>query len=61
MVTFVDPTKTKKKRDPGRCYRKAGFRQVGYTKGGLVALQMLPHEMPPPMEASGTQLSLGGL
>lgn len=46
MVTFVDTTKTRRKRDPGRCYRKAGFRPVGTTKGGLVALQLLPSEMP---------------
>lgn len=46
MVTFVDPTKVRRKRDFGRCYRKAGFRHVGFTKGGLVALQLLPHEMP---------------
>lgn len=46
MVTFVDPTKTHRKRDPGRCYRKAGFRHVGQTKGGLVALQMTPEAMP---------------
>jgi hypothetical protein len=25
MVTFVDPRKVRHKRDPGRCYRKAGF------------------------------------
>lgn len=25
MITFVDTTKTRHKRDPGRCYRKAGF------------------------------------
>lgn len=37
-VSFVDPTKTKRKRDPGRCFRRAGFRHVGFTKGGLVAL-----------------------
>lgn len=48
MVTFVDPTKTRAKRDPGRCYRKAGFRHVGYTKAGLVALQLLPADMPEP-------------
>jgi hypothetical protein len=40
MVTFVDESKTKHKRDPGRCYIRAGFKRVGYTKGGLVALQM---------------------
>lgn len=46
MVSFVDAKKTRKKRDPGRCYRKAGFNHVGHTKGGLWVFQMLPHEMP---------------
>ena len=50
MVTFVDPKKVRHKRDPGRCYRKAGFKHVGYTKGGLWAYQLLTSEMPPPME-----------
>lgn len=49
MVTFVDPDKVKHKRDPGRCYIKAGFRLVGKTKGGLLAFQMLPEEMPEPI------------
>ena len=47
MVTFVNTEKVRHKRDPGRCYLKAGFRRVGETKGGLVALQMLPDAMPP--------------
>lgn len=51
MVTFVDPAKTRRKRDPGRCYRKAGFRHVGCTEGGLVALQLLPADMPEPVPA----------
>jgi hypothetical protein len=51
MVTFVDTEKTRRKRDPGRCYRKAGFREVGQTKGGLVALQLLPTDMPQACEA----------
>jgi hypothetical protein len=51
MVTFVDAAKTRRKRDPGRCYRKAGFRHVGFTKGGLWAFQMLPADMPEPMAA----------
>lgn len=49
MVTFVDPTKVRKKRDFGRCYRKAGWKQCGMTKGGLIALQIRPEEMPAPM------------
>lgn len=46
MITFVDASKVRRKRDPGRCYIRAGFKPCGYTKGGLVALQMLPAEMP---------------
>lgn len=53
MVTFVDPDKTRRKRDPGRCYRRAGFHHVGETKGGLVALQLLPAEMPLPQAPTG--------
>jgi hypothetical protein len=45
-VTFVDARKTRHKRDPGRCYRRAGFHHVGFTKGGLWAFQMLPADMP---------------
>lgn len=61
MVTFVDPTKVRRKRDMGRCYRKAGFRHVGYTQGGLVALQLLPADMPPAAAPIGFrgQLLLG--
>lgn len=46
MITFVDTTKTRKKRDPGRCFLRAGFKNVGMTKGGLVALQVRPVDMP---------------
>ena len=46
IVTFVDASKVKRKRDPGRCYLRAGFKRVGETKGGLLAFQMLPSEMP---------------
>ena len=40
FITFVDASKTRRKRDPGRCFRRAGFQHVGYTKGGLVALKL---------------------
>lgn len=33
LYTYVDPSKVKHKRDPGRCFRKAGFRYV-YVKVG---------------------------
>lgn len=48
MVTFIDRSKTRPKRDPGYCYLMAGFKPVGRTKAGLYALQMLPADMPAP-------------
>lgn len=58
MVTFVDPGKTRRKRDPGRCFRRAGFRPCGETKGGLVALQLLPGDMPAAAAPAGAQHAL---
>ena len=46
MVTFVDAAKVRHKRDPGRCFLKAGFTRRGTTKGGLLAMQLLPEAMP---------------
>ena len=47
MITFVDASKVKRKRDPGRCFLKAGFRLVGETKvHRRLALQLLPGDMP---------------
>jgi hypothetical protein len=43
LVTFVDAGCVKAKRDPGYCYKMAGFEKVGMTKGGLIAWH-LPHE-----------------
>ena len=61
MVTFVDPNKTRRKRDPGRCFRRAGFEPCGYTKGGLVALRLRPENMPEAAEPIGAPgvLALG--
>jgi hypothetical protein len=75
MITFVDPTKTRHKRDPGRCYRKAGFHVSGSlrvdclacrnrpseTAGGLVALHMSASRMPLPQQPIGAQTLLLGL
>jgi hypothetical protein len=58
MVTFVDPTKVRRKRDWGRCYRRAGFHPVGETRGGLVALQLLPEAMPVAEPPQGAQWRL---
>jgi hypothetical protein len=58
MVTFVDQAQVRRKRDPGRCYLRAGFRRVGATRGGLHVLQLLPQDMPAPCAAVGSQFSL---
>lgn len=54
MVTFVDQTQVRKKRDWGRCYRKAGFVPCGTTKGGLFALQLTADKMPEPEPPLGS-------
>jgi hypothetical protein len=55
MVTFVNAEKVRHKRDPGRCYLKAGFQRAGFTEGGLVALQLPAPHMPEADPAIGTQ------
>ncbi len=39
LYTYVDPSKVRRKRDPGRCFLRAGWRRRGITKGGLVVLE----------------------
>lgn len=61
LVTFVDASKVKHKRDPGRCYLRAGFHRVGETKGGLLAFQLLPSEFPAAESPIGSQAWLAEL
>jgi hypothetical protein len=58
MVTFVNREKVRRKRDPGRCFLRAGFHACGETKGGLVALQLDPYAMPDPLEPLNAQTTL---
>ena len=58
FVTFVDTSKVRRKRDWGRCYRKAGWEPCGLTAGGLVALQLLPEHMPEPQPPASDALTL---
>lgn len=58
MVTFVDEDKTKAKRDPGRCFRRAGFVDIGRTKGGLVALGLPVENVPKARTPLGGQMGL---
>lgn len=43
LYTYVDPKKTRHKRDPGRCFLKAGWRHCGWSKRGLRILEHTPH------------------
>ena len=52
MITFIDrskvrPTKVRGVDVWGWTYRKVGFVDAGETKGGLLALQLFPDDMPP--------------
>jgi hypothetical protein len=58
MITFVNPAKVRRKRDWGRCFRKAGWQQRGYTKSGLVVLQIQPQDMPGAAPAIGQSLQM---
>ena len=58
MVTFVDTDKVRRKRDPGRCFRKAGFGVAGRTKGGLLALTITPDAWPDASSPRGVQTTL---
>lgn len=48
LYTYVDPTKTRRSRQPGRCFLKAGWRYVVrngrryITPRGLLLLEILP-------------------
>ena len=56
MVTFVDQDKVRPKPHPGYCFIKAGFEKCGRTKGGLIALQVLPGDWPDAEPPAGAQL-----
>ena len=56
MVTFVNTEAVKNKRNPGYCYKRAGFVLVGRTKYcGHLALQMKPEDMPAPRRWNGAR------
>ena len=42
LYTYVNAEKIRHKRDPGRCFVRAGWRQCGMTQGGLLVFEMLP-------------------
>jgi hypothetical protein len=42
LTTEVDPRKTRRKRDPGRCFLRAGWTVIDPDRRGLVVLQAPP-------------------
>jgi hypothetical protein len=59
-VTTVDASKIRPKRDPGRCFLRAGFERLpALTKDrGLVVLRLAPARHPAAAAAAHTQLEL---
>ena len=47
MITFVNTSKVRRKKDPGYCFLRAGFRMIGRTKKGLLVLKIDRDQMPP--------------
>lgn len=63
LVTFIDRRQVKPTRVHGRyvfgwTWMKRGFRVIGETKSGLLALGIAPEDMPSAAPASGLQRSL---
>lgn len=47
FISFVDASKVRPKRDPGRCFARAGWaRLTERTAAGLVVMQLLPIDFP---------------
>jgi hypothetical protein len=59
FITFVDPSAVKRKRDPGRCFIRAGWRRCGLTAKGLLVFELLPDKMPAPDLPIGFTADLG--
>lgn len=59
VFTFIDVPSIRRKRDPGRCYRKAGFVEHGYSKVfGRLILRLDPHLIPEAITAPRLQMAL---
>jgi hypothetical protein len=59
MVTFVDGSKVRHKRDLGRCFRRAGFVACDKTtKAGLTVLHIDARAIPLPAASIGAQAIL---
>jgi hypothetical protein len=57
FITFVNALKVKSS-NPGYCFKKAGWKQVGFTKKGLHVLQLLPTAFPRPVAPLGMRTAI---
>lgn len=57
IITFVKPSAIRS-RNPGYCFKKAGWRLAGAAKDGKPCLQLLPSAMPPAAPAIGMTAEL---
>ena len=48
FITFVNASKIKSP-NPGYCFKRAGWEHIGFTKGALHVLQLLPEAFPTPI------------
>jgi hypothetical protein len=55
LYTYVDPLRVRHKRDPGRCFLRAGFRRCGETKDGKLIFECLSGETDPAIQSLTTQ------
>lgn len=44
MYTYVDASRVRHKRDPGRCFIRAGYNRCGVTKGGKLIFECIPSQ-----------------
>lgn len=53
FLTSVDADKVRRKRDPGRCFLRAGFDRAGESKSGKLWFLCPPERIPPPSAPIG--------
>lgn len=63
IISFINAGMVRHKRDPGRCYKKAGWRRLANSKGGLLTFGLSQSDIGEAVEALpawSRQMSLFG-
>jgi hypothetical protein len=61
FLTSVDAGKVRRKRDPGRCFLRAGFERAGESKSGKLWFLCPPERIPEPCAPFGGVADLGAI